>query len=674
MDFISCKHISKIMGAVGSILKKKKKTDGVLSEEARIEFIKNSPFFMYLSDPMLKEFAHCFPAVERVEPDQSIKLRSSITYILAEGELQFTTILPDAHGKVDSQEYLCKKRPGDIVSQVEVQRDASRKLSMSTKKLIKLVDDVKTSACSKSILLCGDSFLLNKFLEKHPVLKEPVNAIVKSQIDSWLKPLPFLRGIKESHLKILAATCRYEAFDAGDVVFEQDTSGSKLYIVLSGAATVVVRGGSGGPVREESIRAQKFCRSLESAIDVATDEAPSSGTTSTNDGDVVLAHLKQGSYFGEAALIVDVPRTTTVKAKEKSLFVSVDKTDFRNFLKLCQIKDSMTNVMKERLLCKLTHLEIPFLQGISEEKMKSLIDSTEIKQFNDGEIVFNQGDEGDRFYIIVHGNVKIETQKREYLDDKNHDDSNENDELSSPSVPSKITTVDIGSLGMGKYFGEMALVSDKPRSASISSLGKSLLFSIDKQNFHHIFGENKQALAEFELRLLRGKIELHQLLGHPSGVSMFREFLLSAHAEENLNFWLRVTEFEEKFRTVVVTKAEKNGEEVVGQMNDDEHNDGEPTRFSQESEIAKEAKDIYVKYCDEHTPEQVNIPGSMRDELKKRIFETDDEDEEEESIKHDVFSAARHEIYRIMVRDSYPRFRRSPEFKKFFDSVGIILD
>ena len=61
------------MGAVGSILKKKKKTDGVLSEEARIEFIKNSPFFMYLSDPMLKEFAHCFPAVRRTQLNQSLE-------------------------------------------------------------------------------------------------------------------------------------------------------------------------------------------------------------------------------------------------------------------------------------------------------------------------------------------------------------------------------------------------------------------------------------------------------------------------------------------------------------------------------------------------------------------------------------------------------------------------
>lgn len=73
-------------------------------------------------------------------------------------------------------------------------------LSTSTKKIISLLDEVKTTACSKTLLFCEDpNKLMEDFLDHLPELVEPINAIIKSHFKSLLfPPLLFLSGVRES--------------------------------------------------------------------------------------------------------------------------------------------------------------------------------------------------------------------------------------------------------------------------------------------------------------------------------------------------------------------------------------------------------------------------------------------------------------------------------------------
>ena len=507
------------------------------------------------------------------------------------------------------------------------------------------MDEVKTTAISNTQLLCCDSQLLEGFLGRHQELAEPINAIMKSHIQCLLSPLPFLSSVKDSQLRLLAAMCRYEAFDANQTVFEENTFGSKLYIVLDGEAAIM------SCVNNTRNNAQQLCRSLElekvsgSFLESKTDK----------NGMIELATVKSGDYFGETALIADIPRTTTVKTKTKALFVTVDKLDFANFFKVCPIKESMMKVTIERMLDKLSTLSIPFLSGIPEEKFKDLRDSAKLHELSNGEVVFKQGDHGDRFYIVVHGQVKIET--RTTIDEK---------EVSLPipppddGMPRRMT--EIGRLGAGKYFGEMALVTDKKRSATVLSHGKSILLSIDKMSFHNIIGSNTLALSEFGLRLLKRNIELHHLLGHPNGVPFFKSYLQQSHADENLDFWLRIKSFEEKY---IDLEAKLNNASEMGNENgEDGIDDHDPNE-----DIWNEAKDIFVTFCDEFAQNQVNIPATMRIGLKTAIFEREDGSK----LPFELFESAKKEIYRIMARDSFPRFKTSPEFKVRFPIHSFTL-
>ena len=453
------------------------------------------------------------------------------------------------------------------------------------------MDEVQINVKSPTKLLCSDKKLLDEFLKKYQHLNGPINSIISSQIEKHLMALPFLKGVKASQINVLAAMCRYEALDENQIIFEENTTGSKFYIILSGSASVLVPQGGGNAT------------ALQQSLEWGTDERMTT-----------VADIENGEYFGEIALFANIPRTCTVVTKEKSLFVTVEKTDFSNFTRVCDIKESMAIVMKERMVSKLPSLGIPFFIGIPPEKLKSLSNSVQIHQVTNDEVIFRQGDIGDRFYIVVHGEVSVET------------DSEKIEENSSACETSRKESIikNLGIIGAGSYFGEMALVYNSPRSATVVVKDRAILLSIDQESFHNVFDSNKQALAEFKLRLLRESCELYHVLDHSLGLKSFREYLQQCLAEENLEFWLSCKEYE--------TSIELDMEN-----------------------LRIKAYEIYDLYCSESSPKEVNIPCTMRTEIQRQL--------EDGTIDMKLFENATDEIYKLMVRNNFARFKLSPAFK-----------
>ncbi|MCH8312217.1 MAG: EAL domain-containing protein [Nitrospinae bacterium] len=102
---------------------------------------------------------------------------------------------------------------------------------------------------------------------------------------------------------------------------------------------------------------------------------------------------------------------------------------------------------------------------LPDEKLELLIrDSREII-LNPGETLFREGDAGDAMYVILSGEIAIE----------------------------KENTM-IARKGRGNYFGEMTLIEDKPRSATIKAITKSRLLEIMKEQFLLHFASTPQAL------------------------------------------------------------------------------------------------------------------------------------------------------------------------------------
>lgn len=99
-----------------------------LPQEDRIKYIKTTPFYLYLQDDTLQEFAACFPYMIKIKKGETPKLDENKLYIVATGELELSTTMADPKMKIEHKGYLCKKRPGDILSKPKEQKIATEKV------------------------------------------------------------------------------------------------------------------------------------------------------------------------------------------------------------------------------------------------------------------------------------------------------------------------------------------------------------------------------------------------------------------------------------------------------------------------------------------------------------------------------------------------------------------
>lgn len=617
------------MVSVLSLCSRRSKPKNEITEEEAVSFLKKTPFHQYLSSESIEQFARCFLQVERSSSGSRIELNNQRIYIVAEGEVDLSTTYPDGDAKVEATGYLCRKREGDVINLKCTEENARKKATgSSAHKINDLIEEIIVTACGKTetTLLCADMNEVDSFTSRHPELSAVVDSIISTQIEDKLLQIPFLHPVPPGKVSVLAAMCRYEAFDSNQTVFEHDDTADKLYLILNGVAQVIAREAP----KSRGLHAISSRKQIFSEQTVALQrslECSSTRQTLLKSSDIVIAELTSGDYFGETALVLNMDRTCKVRTTEKCLVLTVDKVDFKNFLTICPIQDMMKNVIKQRLLSKLSSLGIPFLSGFTEEVLTSLTDSVEIMEVPEDHIIFSEGDVGDKFYIVVHGCVEVTANTETGGDDEEEDGSSS--EAGNESS--------LGTLGPGQYFGEMSLVNaeNNLRTATVTSTQKSILLSIEKERFHELFGSNSQILAEFELRVLKNRAQLCHVLKHTLGLTSFRDFLEKEHAGENIDFWLAATTF--------------------------------ATEFSQLSEKERHAKSkqIFVTFCAEYADRQINLPHNLMHELDNRIHKND-------KITSDIFNAAVSEIYKLMEKDNFNRYKTSREFKEYFGRLGIL--
>lgn len=106
------------------------------------------------------------------------------------------------------------------------------------------------------------------------------------------------------------------------------------------------------------------------------------------------------------------------------------------------------------------------LSAYSDDELASIGAVVIIKKYRTGDFLVKQGDEGDGFYIIGDGNCVVEVEK---------DGS----------------TITVGRLKQGDYFGEMALQNNQPRGASVKADGAVSAFFMHREEFKKIFGNYK---------------------------------------------------------------------------------------------------------------------------------------------------------------------------------------
>lgn len=167
-------------------------------------------------------------------------------------------------------------------------------------------------------------------------------------------------------------------------------------------------------------------------------------------GENKVATILKGACCGELALMHDATRAATVRALQSSTVWVVQRSEFRNaIMEIYKTKDA-------------AHIEllrsIEIFQTLLTNELTLISDACTEKNYEKGEIIVNEGDEGDTFYMIESGTAVYEK--------KNGDSGT-------------ITH---------QYFGELALVHNGVRRATVRAETPLKTLELTRNDFVVLLG------------------------------------------------------------------------------------------------------------------------------------------------------------------------------------------
>ncbi|MHB8876329.1 MAG: cyclic nucleotide-binding domain-containing protein [Myxococcaceae bacterium] len=163
-----------------------------------------------------------------------------------------------------------------------------------------------------------------------------------------------------------------------------------------------------------------------------------------------VARLGPGDCFGESALLDGGVRTASVRPVRETVVAALGRADFDRVRKsftgidLSAVLRATSALGKSRYFAQLT----PERRGALGMKLKP-------REAKAGETLVKKGERGDLFYLVGAGQVEV-------LDDAG---------------------AQVGVLGPGDHFGEVALLTDGPRTATVRALTDATLLTLPKDAF-----------------------------------------------------------------------------------------------------------------------------------------------------------------------------------------------
>lgn len=171
----------------------------------------------------------------------------------------------------------------------------------------------------------------------------------------------------------------------------------------------------------------------------------------------LVTSISDSGAFGELALIYGTPRAATVKAKTDVKLWAIDRDTYRRIL--------MGSTIRKRKMYEEFLGKVSILDSLDKWERLTIADALVPISFPDGHTVVEQGHAGEDFYIIEEGKAIVLQQK------------NENE-----------PQVEVKQLGPGDYFGEIALLFNRPRAATVKACGTLKCVKLDRARFERLLG------------------------------------------------------------------------------------------------------------------------------------------------------------------------------------------
>jgi CRP-like cAMP-binding protein/Zn-dependent protease len=170
----------------------------------------------------------------------------------------------------------------------------------------------------------------------------------------------------------------------------------------------------------------------------------------------VLRTMGRGESFGEMGLLGGHRRQATVRAVGEVELFEVDKGTFDRLLAEDMRAPEFGHTMQA--LAELRELSV--FHGLDSEQLNIILEHGEWITAAHGDELITQGEPGDRFYVIQSGRAEI-VRDGALLD----------------------------SVSKGMYFGEVALLRDVPRTATVVASTPMRLFVLDREGFELVVAD-----------------------------------------------------------------------------------------------------------------------------------------------------------------------------------------
>ncbi|MDQ6975272.1 MAG: cyclic nucleotide-binding domain-containing protein [Mariprofundaceae bacterium] len=257
-------------------------------------------------------------------------------------------------------------------------------------------------------------------------LSNPLGMSSSERLKLGFTRTPLLSSLSGNELNGFIESLELKQFPAGGVIFKEGTTGDYLYLIGMG-----------------TVRLQ----------------------TQLQTGEVrIYSHLNEGDFFGEHAFMSHLSHDSSAIADAETSVLMVDRDTFNQWVsKHPQIKNTVEEFYRQRVLAKVLAVT-PLFEGVPDKIRILLAERFSVCRFVRGDIIVHEGERGNTFYLIRSGRVLITTNKMDASGGQ----------------------VALSEMGAGDFFGEVSLLTNKPRTATAIAGQNVELMELTRENFNVI--------------------------------------------------------------------------------------------------------------------------------------------------------------------------------------------
>lgn len=277
---------------------------------------------------------------------------------------------------------------------------------------------------------------VDQFSVTRGTLNDMVATMRQELRGNFLNEIPLLSRdvLTEMEQLRLVGKLRPWLFEPGTAIIVEDEVGDKLFIIERGRCEVLKR-----------VNGREHC----------------------------VGQLGQGAFFGEIAILYDMPRTATVKALENVTALSLARSDLKSTVR-------ETELEKMRIIARTqVFSSIPLFNGLSSDHKVRIAHQLKKQRWHKNAILAGENHITSRLFIVEHGNLLMETKNPDLL----------------PSFWPKGAVPQI-TLGPGGFFGMRGLLYGAPVGFNITAMTEADTLSISYEEILETAAPEDRATME----------------------------------------------------------------------------------------------------------------------------------------------------------------------------------